>query len=297
MGDRRLRVTPNFLKINIPTTYLWSLPTWILVSLTANCFLLSLLLVMLRHDNLAVTPPDSALATQAAVSDVAASSVAISAIGPRHQLSYDQWVDLLKQEAKAIAEQQPEHLTVLAGDSISLWFPYDMLPKGYTWLNQGISGETSAGLLHRLELFDDTRPDAIFVMIGINDLIRGVPDEDILENQRQIIRHLKAFHRRSHIVVQSILPHAAEQATWEGRERLLAIPNRKIRALNQDLEAMAAEESVYYLDLYGLFADDNGNMQMDFSTDGLHLSPQGYVVWRTALQMYSQMALDAEAEE
>jgi lysophospholipase L1-like esterase len=302
MGDRRLRVAPHFPKLTISTMHLWSLPTWILVSLTANCFLLLLLLVNLREQPDAVSVANSALATQpeatqanlTTVSPLVSPEPATVSLGERHQLSYEQWVGLLEQEAKVAAEQNPEHLTVLAGDSISLWFPHDLLPAGRTWLNQGISGETSAGLLDRLPLFDDTSPEAIFVMIGINDLIHGVPNTEILENQQQIIRYLKEYHPRSHIVVQSILPHAGEKATWEGRDRLKAIPNTRIRSLNADLEELAAAEAVYYLDLYSLFADAEGNLQTTLSTDGLHLNSQGYLVWRTALQLYSKMQWGAE---
>lgn len=213
-------------------------------------------------------------------------------LGPRHQLNYQQWVELLGQEAEVVVKQQPKHLSILAGDSLSLWFPNEMLPSEQAWLNQGISGETSRGLLNRLELFDKTQPDAIFVMIGINDLIRGVKDETILANQQLIVRYLQRVHPQAKIVVQSILPHSGTKATWERRDRLLAIPNSRIRELNEQLKAIAREENAVYLDLYPLFADDEGNLKMELSTDGLHLNPQGYLVWRNALVVLNQIILE-----
>jgi lysophospholipase L1-like esterase len=215
-------------------------------------------------------------------------------LGPRHQLNYQQWVELLGQEAEVAARQQPKHLTILAGDSLSLWFPNEMLPPERIWLNQGISGETSKGLLNRLELFDQTQPDAILVMIGINDLIRGIQDETILANQQLILRYLRRVHPQATIVVQSILPHSAQKVTWEGRDRLLAIPNRRIQKLNQQLQAIAEQENVVYLDLYPLFADTEGNLKTELSTDGLHLNSQGYGVWRNALIVLNQLILDSE---
>ncbi|MEA5551159.1 SGNH/GDSL hydrolase family protein [Anabaena cylindrica UHCC 0172] len=218
-------------------------------------------------------------------------------LGPRHKLSYRQWLDVLKQEAEASAEQQPQKLTVLAGDSLSLWFPPDLLPEDRNWLNQGISGETSDGLLKRLDLFDRTQPEIVFVMIGINDLIRGVSDEEILANQRQIIRYLRRKHPQTKIVAQSILPHGGEEATWEGREKLLAIPNSRIRNLNDELQGIATQQGIRYLNLYPLFTNKQGNLRREFTTDGLHLNPQGYIIWRTALQIYSNRELAAQFQE
>jgi lysophospholipase L1-like esterase len=209
-------------------------------------------------------------------------------LGPRHKLNYKQWLDILKQEAKVAAQKPPEKLTILVGDSLSLWFPPDLLPEDRNWLNQGISGETSEGLLKRLDLFDRTQPEIILVMIGINDLIRGVGDEEILANQKQIISYLRRTHPKAKIILQSILPHGGEEATWEGREKLLAIPNSRIRKLNGELQKIANQQDIQYLNLHPLFTNKQGDMRREFSTDGLHLNSQGYTVWRTALQIYSE---------
>ncbi|MDB9303980.1 SGNH/GDSL hydrolase family protein [Nodularia spumigena CS-591/12] len=219
--------------------------------------------------------------------DKVAQTPAISPdLGPRHQLTYQQWVDILKQEAKVASEQPPENLSILTGDSLTLWFPPQLLPEDKNWLNQAISGESSDGLLKRLDLFDSTQPEIIFVMIGINDLIRGVSDQVILNNQRRIMTYLRKKHPKAQIVVQSILPHGDKEATWEGREKLLTIPNSRIRQLNQQLQSTATQVGVKYLDLYPLFTNEQGNLRSEFTTDGLHLNPTGYVVWRTALQIY-----------
>jgi len=198
----------------------------------------------------------------------------------------------LGREAKAVAKNKPERLTILVGDSIALWFPPELLPSGKTWLNQGISGETSAGLLKRLKLLDDTDPETIYVLIGINDLIRGELPETVLENSRLIIRDLLWAHPNTQIVVQSILPHSDAGATWENRDRLLEIPNETIRQLNQELRAIAESENAYFLDLHPLFTDTNGNLRLDLTTDGLHLNRQGYWVWRSAIELFSQMKLE-----
>lgn len=205
---------------------------------------------------------------------------------PHQQLTYEQSVAILEQEADVAAQSHQGHLTILAGDSLSLWFPADLLPQKQTWLKQAISGDTSNGLLRRLKLFDKTQPENIFVMIGINDLIRGVRDKTILNNQRLIIQYLWRVHPNSQIVVQSILPHSGEGSNWEEKRRL-SVSNKRIRKLNLETKAIAAEEGVKYLDIHPLFTDAQGNLRPELSTDGLHLNIHGYLVWRSALQMYS----------
>lgn len=259
-------------------------PAWAFFSLVSNGILmLAVILLIWQQQKLSILSSNAPLSVPVSQPQAVAPELV-----PRHQLNYQQWVDILKQEANVAAEKRPQRLSIMAGDSLSLWFPVELLPEDRNWLNQGISGETSRGLLQRLNLFDKTQPETIFVMIGINDLIRGVNDEVILDNQRQILRYLRKTHPKTKIFVQSILPHGAEEATWEGREKLLAIPNSRIQKLNQQLQSIATKQSVKYLDLYPLFTNQKGNIRSEFTTDGLHLSPAGYVVWRTALQVYQQ---------
>lgn len=266
-------------------------PAWALLSIATNVLLLvTVFTLVVRYESqlAGVTVRAEPVSAKAATPAQPSPS---PELGPRHKWTYEQWVAQLQREADAAAEKKPEKLTVLAGDSISLWFPADLLPSERSWLNQGISGETSEGLLKRLPLFDRTQPDTVFVMIGINDLIRGVADETILSNLRAIVQDLRSVHGSAQIVVQSILPHSGAKSTWEGRDRLLEIPNDRIRSLNEQLAAIAAEEGVKYLDLYTLFADAQGNLRLDLTTDGLHLSDRGYLVWRSALQLFDRLQL------
>jgi lysophospholipase L1-like esterase len=194
--------------------------------------------------------------------------------GKKHQLTYEDWKALLALEAKAIAQAQgANHLNILVGDSLSLWFPQEKLPAGKVWLNQGISGDTAGGVLKRLSAFSHTRPDMIYVMAGINDLRKGTSDEVILRNHRQIIRSLRQAHPKAQIVVQSILP-----------TRLEKISNKRIRHLNAQLAVIAKQEKANYLDIYTWFVDFEGNLRFELTTDGLHLSPDGYDVWQAVIK-------------
>ncbi|BAU14747.1 hypothetical protein LEP3755_52980 [Leptolyngbya sp. NIES-3755] len=206
-------------------------------------------------------------------------------------LTYQDWVDLLSKEAKAMIKKKPDRLIVLAGDSLTLWFPQDLLPTDYTWLNQGISGETTSGLAKRLKLFDQAKPKAIFVMVGINDLLRGRPDQEVLDAQEDIINRLKKTHPKAKIVIQGLLPRAKESITTANATQVEALSNDRIFQFNRRLADLADQTGVEFLDLQGLFSDSEGFLRSELTTDGLHLSTQGYLVWRSAIQTFNQFAL------
>jgi len=192
----------------------------------------------------------------------------------KRQLTYEDWKSLLTLEARAIAQGQgTNHLSILVGDSLSMWFPREKLPSGKLWLNQGISGDTSGGVLKRLGAFSTTRPDVIYIMAGINDLRKGDSDRTILSNYRRIVRRLRQNHPQSQIIVQSILP-----------TRLAKLSNSRIRNINTQLAKIAKEEGANYLNIYSWFSDMEGNLRQELTTDGLHLSQEGYDVWGSALQ-------------
>ncbi|MBD2020417.1 lysophospholipase [Leptolyngbya sp. FACHB-36] len=192
----------------------------------------------------------------------------------RQQPSYREWRRLLALEARAVARGQGRNrLAVLVGDSLSLWFPSDRLPTDQLWLNQAMSGDTTRGVLQRLRDFAHTRPDAIYIMAGVNDVKRGASDREILGNLQQMMQRLQRVHPKARIVVQSILP-----------TRSSAISSQRIWQLNQQLASIAQQQNALYLDLFSQFADEAGQLQQAYTTDGVHLNPLGYETWRSRLE-------------
>lgn len=65
-----------------------------------------------------------------------------------------------------------------------------------TVINAGVSGDTSAGGLARLDWSLADRPDAAIVELGSNDMLRGLPPEQTEKNLRAIVTRLKAANVR-----------------------------------------------------------------------------------------------------
>lgn len=189
------------------------------------------------------------------------------------QPTYQDWLQLLAQEARAAAVGQSHNrLDIVLGDSLGLWLPPDTLPRDRLWLNQSISGDTTAGLLRRLSAFAGTRPSTIHLLVGANDLKTGVPEAIIVQTMERLVQRLQRQHPYARIVLYSVLP-----------TRRADITNDRVRSLNAQLATLTRELAVDYHDLHQRFQDDWGHLRYDLTTDGLHLTPRGYALWREAI--------------
>lgn len=193
-------------------------------------------------------------------------------VTPTHQ----DWQALLQREATVMAQAQGRNrLTVVVGDSLALWMPSETLPQNRFWLNQGISGETTTHMLSRLHYFAHTRPDTIHILAGINDLRQGATEDTVVRNLRQMVVRLKQQHPQARIVLHSILP-----TRWE------SLSSSRIQRVNGNLADVAQQQGVTFVDWRASFTDAQGRLRRDLTTDGLHLSYQGYRVWQSALVSY-----------
>jgi lysophospholipase L1-like esterase len=161
------------------------------------------------------------------------------------------------------------------GDSItdegewSDWFP------AATIRNRGISADTTSGVLRRLPDLLQTPPQAIFLMIGINDLIvLGRSPKQVLSRYQQILTLIQQRAPQTQVYVQSVLPVSD-----------LVFPNLnpKILQLNQGIAALAEALNYRYVDLHSLFMV-NGQIDLACTADGLHLNGEGYARWVEHLQ-------------
>jgi acyl-CoA thioesterase-1 len=62
--------------------------------------------------------------------------------------------------------------------------------------NAGVSGDTSAGGLARLDWSLADHPDAVILELGSNDMLRGIAPAETEKNLRAILDRLKAVHMK-----------------------------------------------------------------------------------------------------
>lgn len=168
---------------------------------------------------------------------------------------------------------------VWLGDSITDGCEWNELFPGTPCLNRGISADNSFGVLNRLYEIIRRRPQKIFVMIGINDIARGIPDSIILRNYQRIIDSIKDQSPESKLYFQSLLPTNNAFTDFKNHQN----KTDHILYLNKELEKICRRNNISFIDLYPHFTDEDGRLDIRYTNDGLHLTGKGYQKWKQVI--------------
>lgn len=193
---------------------------------------------------------------------------------------YDWFQQLWRERRSAWAREvdQDQHAVVFLGDSITQGWGGGLGPAfpGVKVANRGISGDTTRGVLLRLQ--EDVlslNPTAVVLLIGTNDLEEGATPEVIVGNLRLILAALEGHDPRMPIVLCQVFPSSATKKR----------PAEQIKAVNAlYLAAVKNDPRIIYLETWPLFADAAGDAIASEFPDLLHPNEVGYSKWAAALR-------------
>lgn len=132
----------------------------------------------------------------------------------------------------------------------------------YQVVNAGVSGDTSAGGLDRLDWLLN-QPVSVFVLsLGANDGLRGLELDETEKNLQQIIDKVSERHPEAHIILSGmkIPPNMGEDYT----ERFQQVYTR-----------LADENDIAFIPflLEGVAGEEDLNLD-----DGIHPNPEGHKI-------------------
>lgn len=148
--------------------------------------------------------------------------------------------------------------------------------------NRGISGDISAGIIKRINEVAKRKPSKVFLLIGVNDLARGVSIDSVVKNILLTSAWLKQESPSTRLFVQSILPVSDVFKKFSGHSN----KTDSILKLNNRLKSEAKNNNYQFIDLYPFFCNQQGKLDEKFSNDGLHLIGEGYVLWQHLIFPY-----------
>ena len=169
---------------------------------------------------------------------------------------------------------------VFLGDSITALENWNALFGISCIVNAGISGNTTDDVLTRLDSVIISKPRKLFLMIGINDLLRNKDVAYVLSNYEIILNKIKAQSPVTIVYVQSALPINNDILKNKNTD------SQEIIEFNSKLKNIAADRNLTYIDLYPSFCSSDNKLYRIYSKDGLHPGFLGYSTWKDLIDKY-----------
>ena len=184
-------------------------------------------------------------------------------------------------------EVVPENIVFL-GDSITEFYDVEKYFPKKNVVNSGISGNTTQDILddmkNRVYRYN---PSQVFLLIGTNDLVdKKLSIEDTENNVEEIIKNIKKKLPKTKVYVESIYPINDSNDDKIDSEMIKNRNNKDIKEINKEIKKIAKKEKITYIDMYDELVDEDGDLSLDYTKEGLHLSDEGYEKVTFVLKKY-----------
>ena len=180
------------------------------------------------------------------------------------QKDYQNKVAYFKKNAKKV-----DHLIV--GDSMVAYYkPTLNIHK------QGIAGDTTEGVLNRINVIHLYAPKKVFLHIGTNDLVfTNDSDEEIVKRIQSIIDQLQAYE------VYFILPLPVDSQYFQIKDQ----PRTNARLYQLRTLILEKIKHATLIDMYETFLCKDV-LCKQYHSDGLHLNKKGYEIYEKIIKKH-----------
>lgn len=170
-----------------------------------------------------------------------------------------------------MVESQKNDVVLFVGDSLTEGGRWDEWFPEFDSRNFGVSGNTAQDVLERIDEVIAEEPQVVVLMVGTNDLAWRRSVEQTVRTIESILWRLHSELPKARLIIQSVLPRDRERAA-------------EVKDINIHLRQFAPTVKAEWLDLWPVFAADDGEVRADFSADRLHLTDEGYSAWAGVLR-------------
>lgn len=165
---------------------------------------------------------------------------------------------------------------VFIGNSLTDYGHWDELFPELKIKNRGVGGDDILGVQNRIDDVLRAAPRKIFLLIGTNDLEYYLDENLVAERYEQLIKKIKNQAPNSGLYLISILPTRG----------IPNRPNKLIVEINEAIRLISTKYDAAYIDLHTYFLDEQNELKLDFTVDGIHLNGKGYGLWKEVLLPY-----------
>lgn len=185
--------------------------------------------------------------------------------------------EVIYKEQKVVEEVVDENILFL-GDSLTHRYDLSKYYEKFNVVNSGIDGNKTSDILSDMKArVYDYNPSKVVLLIGINDLRNDVSGEEVVKNIWEIVKLIKENRPYAKIYLESIYPiNKTDDDKINGYVRDFSISNDDIVDINKKLESLAKDEKITYIDMFSELVDSDGNLKLEYTEEGLHMSDEGY---------------------
>lgn len=186
--------------------------------------------------------------------------------------------DYKRQTANFEKENVKDGSIVLLGDSMMDYFKTENYFLNDNIINRGIGGDTTDGVLKRLDQIIKIKPSVVLLSIGSNNITRYHNSaNEIVKKILQIKYELESNIPDVKVYVLTLTPVLRDSE----------ITNKiYMQTRNNDIIDEINDELAVYtkvVDTNWILKDQNNNLKLEYTYDGLHLSELGYQVYSNAI--------------
>lgn len=186
-----------------------------------------------------------------------------------------------KTETKEVVKKDK---IIFLGDSITHRYDLKKYYDNKNIINQGVEGDTTEDIINRLQTsIYDYNVRKVILLIGTNDIGIG---KDPIENIKLIINKIKSYDNSIEIIVESIYPINNTKNSKIQKDTVGIRNNKKIKETNKKIKEICKEKNITYVNVYDELTDKNGNLKLEYTVEGLHISDEGYKKITNVLSKY-----------
>lgn len=170
---------------------------------------------------------------------------------------------------------------IFLGDSITEGYDLEKYYSDLPCINSGVSGYRTDDIIKHMEDFVYIyNPTKVILLIGTNDIqVNEYTNEELVAKIEKIVKLIKKNRPKSDIYVESIYPINNESSNEKINLDMVGIrENARIREINKLIKTMCKKNKIYYISLFDDLVDEKGDLNIDYTRDGLHMSEEGYEV-------------------
>lgn len=171
---------------------------------------------------------------------------------------------------------------IFCGDSHIDRFELSELFQNANILNRGIDGDGCYRLLKRLPEITNRNPTKLFILIGENDLlVLSHPVDTLIKNTIEILIKVHTVSPKTKVYLHSLIPSSLSKKNGKP-----VIADEII--YNSKMAEYCKSHQITFIDIFTKLRKNKGLDPLYDSGDHVHLSGNGYLLWRDLLKPYIQ---------